>query len=109
MLRGPSPALRNCTYPVFVKKRNQAVLRCLYAYFHDISLREMPRVPISLHTVVKLTPIDYNYHPEVSAPRFWKELRFELIKQTTLEHLAEVATINGGKGRRASQLGESLS
>eukprot|EP00752_Nemacystus_decipiens_P012025 g10660.t1 len=87
---------------------HQAVLRCLYAYFHhDISLREMPRVPISLHTVVKLTPIDY--HPEVSAPRFWKELRFELIKQTTLEHLAEVATINGGKGRRASQLGESLS
>lgn len=85
----------------------QAILRCLYAYFHDISLREMPRVPISLHTVVKLTPIDY--HPEVSAPRFWKELRFELIKQTTLEHLAEVATINGGMGRRASQLGESLS
>lgn len=68
----------------------------------------MPRVPIALHTVVKLTPIDY--HPEVvTAPRLWKELRFELIKQTPLEHLAEVATINGGTGRRASQLGESLS
>eukprot|EP00903_Cladosiphon_okamuranus_P007712 g7473.t1 len=98
-------ALEREDRPVMVIS-HQAVLRCLYAYFHDMSLREMPRVPISLHTVVKLTPIDY--HPEVSAPRFWKELRFELIKQTTLEHLAEVATINGGKGRRASQLGESL-
>lgn len=66
----------------------------------------MPRLPISLHTVVKLTPVDY---PEAAAPRFWKELRFELIKQTPLEQLAGVATINGGKNRRASQLGESLS
>ncbi|CAN0499829.1 unnamed protein product, partial [Scytosiphon promiscuus] len=41
-----------------------AVLRCLYAYFHDIPLREMPHIPISLHTVVKLTPVDYHHHPE---------------------------------------------
>ncbi|CAM9214105.1 unnamed protein product [Hapterophycus canaliculatus] len=109
--------------PVLVVS-HQAVLRCLYAYFHDIPLREMPHIPISLHTVVKLTPVDYHHHPEAEAgaggastatPPFWKELRFELIKQTPLEQLAAVgavgfSAINGGKGRRkASQLGERLS
>lgn len=72
-----------------------------------MSLREMPRIPISLHTVVKLTPIDF--YPEVAAaaaPRFWKELRFELIKQTPLEHFLPAAM--GDTGLTTSQLGESL-
>lgn len=83
----------------------QAVLRCLYAYFLDIPLRFMPRLPIPLHTVVRLTPSD----DEQGGTGRWKELRFALIKQTTLEQLAEVATSKGRKGGRASQLGESLS
>ncbi|CBN75635.1 6-phosphofructo-2-kinase/fructose-2,6-bisphosphatase [Ectocarpus siliculosus] len=111
-------ALEKEDRPVIVVS-HQAVLRCLYAYFHDISLREMPRIPISLHTVVKLTPVDY--HPEASAAgaaagaagggaRFWKELRFELIQQTPLQHLVEAAAVSGGRNRRtSSQLGERLS
>lgn len=86
----------------------QAVLRCLYAYFMDVPLGHMPHLPIALHTVVKLTPSDY-HQGEGGSPSFWKELRFGLIKQTPLEQLAEVTTIKGAKGRRASQLGESLS
>ncbi|CAN0303473.1 unnamed protein product [Ectocarpus sp. 12 AP-2014] len=111
-------ALEKEDRPVIIVS-HQAVLRCLYAYFHDISLREMPRIPISLHTVVKLTPVDY--YPEASAAaaaagaagggaRFWKELRFELIKQTPLQHLVEAAAVSGGiNSRTSSQLGERLS
>ena len=69
----------------------------------------MPHLPIALHTVVKLTPNDF--HPgEGSSSSFWKELRFGLIKPTPLEQLVSSATtIKGAKGRKASQLGESLS
>ena len=67
----------------------KAVLRCLYAYFMDVPLRHMPHLPISLHTVVKLTPGDYHG----GSSSFWKELRFGLIKQTPLEQLAEATTI----------------
>lgn len=92
----------------FPRKKKKACLRCLYAYFHDMSLREMPRIPISLHTVVKLTPIDfYPELAEVAAPRFWKELRFELIKQTPLEQFLPGA-MGGDLGLTTSQLGESL-
>jgi len=38
---------------------HQAVLRCLYAYFHDLSTEELPYIKIPLHTVIKLTPKAY--------------------------------------------------
>ncbi|KAH8927862.1 fructose-2,6-bisphosphatase [Atractiella rhizophila] len=38
---------------------HQAVLRCLYAYFHDLSPDELPYIKIPLHTVIKLTPKAY--------------------------------------------------
>ncbi|KAJ1895459.1 Fructose-2,6-bisphosphatase [Kickxella alabastrina] len=34
---------------------HQAVLRCIYAYFLDIKLEELPYLKIPLHTVMKLT------------------------------------------------------
>eukprot|EP00742_Colponemidia_sp_Colp-10_P001041 GILJ01001127.1.p1 GENE.GILJ01001127.1~~GILJ01001127.1.p1 ORF type:complete len:463 (-),score=42.69 GILJ01001127.1:234-1556(-) len=39
---------------------HQAVLRCLYAYFTDQSLIEVPHIEIPLHTVFKLTPKAYS-------------------------------------------------
>ncbi|MBW0475242.1 hypothetical protein O181_014957 [Austropuccinia psidii MF-1] len=38
---------------------HQAVLRCLYAYFHNLSQDELPYIKIPLHTVIKLTPKAY--------------------------------------------------
>ncbi|SCV69159.1 BQ2448_2179 [Microbotryum intermedium] len=38
---------------------HQAVLRCLYAYFHNLSQEELPYLKIPLHTVIKLTPKAY--------------------------------------------------
>ncbi|KAJ3041483.1 Fructose-2,6-bisphosphatase [Rhizophlyctis rosea] len=38
---------------------HQAVLRCIYAYFLNYSLEELPYVKIPLHAVVKLTPKAY--------------------------------------------------
>jgi len=38
---------------------HQAVLRCLYAYFHNFNQDELPYLKIPLHTVIKLTPKAY--------------------------------------------------
>eukprot|EP01119_Soliformovum_irregulare_P018755 TRINITY_DN5808_c0_g1_i1.p1 TRINITY_DN5808_c0_g1~~TRINITY_DN5808_c0_g1_i1.p1 ORF type:complete len:342 (-),score=93.52 TRINITY_DN5808_c0_g1_i1:71-1096(-) len=38
---------------------HQAILRCLYAYFLDIDLTEIPYVPFQMHTVYELTPRAY--------------------------------------------------
>ncbi|KAM0756356.1 fructose-2,6-bisphosphatase [Meredithblackwellia eburnea MCA 4105] len=38
---------------------HQAVLRCLYAYFHNLSQDELPYIKIPLHTIIKLTPRAY--------------------------------------------------
>jgi broad specificity phosphatase PhoE/predicted kinase len=38
---------------------HQAVLRVLYAYFMDIPPRECSRLPIPLHTLIRLTPTAY--------------------------------------------------
>jgi broad specificity phosphatase PhoE len=35
---------------------HQAVLRCLYGYFLDTPLEEIPFLDIPLHTVIKLIP-----------------------------------------------------
>ncbi|GAA96654.1 uncharacterized protein L969DRAFT_97010 [Mixia osmundae IAM 14324] len=35
---------------------HQAVVRCLYAYFHGLDQEELPYISIPLHTVIKLTP-----------------------------------------------------
>lgn len=43
---------------------HQAVLRCLYAYFHNFSQEDLPYLKIPLHTVIKLTPKAYGCDEE---------------------------------------------
>lgn len=42
----------------------QAVLRCLYAYFHNLPQEDLPYIKIPLHTVIKLTPKAYGCDEE---------------------------------------------
>ncbi|KAJ3476515.1 hypothetical protein NLI96_g11102 [Meripilus lineatus] len=43
---------------------HQAILRCLYAYFHNLPHEELPYIKIPLHTVIKLTPKAYGCDEE---------------------------------------------
>jgi 6-phosphofructo-2-kinase/fructose-2,6-biphosphatase 2 len=43
---------------------HQAILRCLYAYFHDLPQVDLPYINIPLHTVIKLTPKAYGCDEE---------------------------------------------
>ncbi|KZT03445.1 bifunctional 6-phosphofructo-2-kinase/fructose-2,6-bisphosphate 2-phosphatase [Laetiporus sulphureus 93-53] len=43
---------------------HQAILRCLYAYFHDFPQDDLPYIKIPLHTVIKLTPKAYGCDEE---------------------------------------------
>ncbi|CAG8549722.1 27354_t:CDS:2, partial [Racocetra persica] len=43
---------------------HQAVLRCIYAYFHNLSQDDLPYIKIPLHTVIKLTPKAYACHED---------------------------------------------
>ncbi|KAL1961926.1 hypothetical protein VTN77DRAFT_755 [Rasamsonia byssochlamydoides] len=38
---------------------HQAVLRCIYAYFHNVSQEQSPWMEVPLHTLIKLTPRAY--------------------------------------------------
>jgi len=54
---------------------HRAVLRCLYAYFHDLPSENIPYLEIPLHTVIKLVPKAYNC----------EETRYPVGSQTTLD------------------------
>ncbi|KAJ3934682.1 MAG: bifunctional 6-phosphofructo-2-kinase/fructose-2,6-bisphosphate 2-phosphatase [Lentinula lateritia] len=43
---------------------HQAILRCLYAYFHHLPQTDLPYIKIPLHTVIKLTPKAYGCDEE---------------------------------------------
>ncbi|KAG5337204.1 hypothetical protein C0989_010334 [Termitomyces sp. Mn162] len=43
---------------------HQAILRCLYAYFHYLPQADLPYIKIPLHTVIKLTPRAYGCDEE---------------------------------------------
>ncbi|KAG1883099.1 bifunctional 6-phosphofructo-2-kinase/fructose-2,6-bisphosphate 2-phosphatase [Suillus subluteus] len=43
---------------------HQAILRCLYAYFHDLPQADLPYINVPLHTVIKLTPKAYGCDEE---------------------------------------------
>ncbi|GJJ12489.1 hypothetical protein Clacol_006731 [Clathrus columnatus] len=45
---------------------HQAILRCLYAYFHNLPQIDLPYIKIPLHTVIKLTPKAYGCDEERS-------------------------------------------
>ncbi|CAI2173748.1 20260_t:CDS:2 [Funneliformis geosporum] len=38
---------------------HQAILRCIYAYFHNLPHDDLPYIKIPLHTIIKLTPKAY--------------------------------------------------
>lgn len=39
---------------------HQAILRCLYAYFHEHDIPDVPSLNIPLHHVIKLVPSTYS-------------------------------------------------
>lgn len=43
---------------------HKAVLRCFYAYFHNLPQEDLPYIKIPLHTVIKLTPKAYGCDEE---------------------------------------------
>jgi len=43
---------------------HQAIIRCLYAYFHNLPQDDLPYIKIPLHTVIKLTPKAYGCDEE---------------------------------------------
>ncbi|KAG8926063.1 Fructose-2,6-bisphosphatase [Tulasnella sp. 418] len=43
---------------------HQAIVRCLYAYFHNLPQADLPYINIPLHTVIKLTPKAYGCDEE---------------------------------------------
>ncbi|TFK28157.1 fructose-2,6-bisphosphatase [Coprinopsis marcescibilis] len=43
---------------------HQAIIRCLYAYFHNLPQEDLPYIKIPLHTVIKLTPKAYGCDEE---------------------------------------------
>ncbi|CAG8496125.1 13538_t:CDS:2 [Acaulospora morrowiae] len=43
---------------------HQAILRCMYAYFHNLPHEDLPYIRIPLHTVIKLTPKAYGCEEE---------------------------------------------
>lgn len=58
-------------HPIIVVA-HQAVLRCIYAYFFKSDKQEIPNIPISLHTVIKLIPETY----------FFNEVNYEIDPNT---------------------------
>ncbi|KDQ60547.1 hypothetical protein JAAARDRAFT_124427 [Jaapia argillacea MUCL 33604] len=43
---------------------HQAILRCLYAYFHNLTQADLPYIKIPLHTLIKITPKAYGCDEE---------------------------------------------
>ncbi|EEB07616.1 fructose-2,6-bisphosphate 2-phosphatase activity [Schizosaccharomyces japonicus yFS275] len=39
---------------------HQAILRCIYGYYHNFSLEDIPFIDMPLHTIIKLTPTAHN-------------------------------------------------
>jgi 6-phosphofructo-2-kinase/fructose-2,6-biphosphatase 2 len=55
---------------------HQAILRCLYAYFHNLPQDDLPYIKIPLHTVIKLTPKAYGCDEERCV---WATLRANIL------------------------------
>lgn len=57
---------------------HQAVLRCIYAYFHNMSQEQSPWMEVPLHTLIKLTPRAYGteeqrFKADIPAVSTWRE------------------------------------
>ncbi|CAK65701.1 unnamed protein product (macronuclear) [Paramecium tetraurelia] len=62
---------------------HQAILRCLYAYFHEHEVPEIPKLNIPLHQVIKLVPAAY----------YCKETRIKIDPMTGHWEIQDEATI----------------
>lgn len=58
--------LERTTSPILVVS-HRAVLRCLYAYFLDLPVSDVPHIDIPLHTVIKVTSYAYGSKVETCA------------------------------------------
>jgi len=54
---------------------HRAVLRCLYAYFHDLPSERIPHLEVPLHTIIKLVPKAYSC----------EETRYQLGTPSTMD------------------------
>lgn len=61
---------------------HQAVLRCLYGYFLDLPLDDIPHLSVPLHTVIKLTPSAYSCNEQ----RYNLMQQNEMLSPTTTPH-----------------------
>lgn len=43
---------------------HQAVIRCVYAYFFNIDLNELPHMDVPLHRLIRLSPEDYTFRED---------------------------------------------
>jgi 6-phosphofructo-2-kinase/fructose-2,6-biphosphatase 2 len=51
-------------FSIFLRKGHQAVVRAIYAYFHNICHEDLPYIKIALHTIIKLSPKAYGCQEE---------------------------------------------
>ncbi|KAL0065270.1 Fructose-2,6-bisphosphatase [Marasmius tenuissimus] len=72
---------------------HQAILRCLYAYFHHLPQVDLPYIKIPLHTVIKLTPRAYGCDEE----------RFALPIDAVDTHRPKPGTVNKSIPASSSQ------
>ncbi|CAD8177796.1 unnamed protein product [Paramecium pentaurelia] len=67
---------------------HQAILRCLYAYFHRNEISEVPQLEIPIHAIIKLTPAAY----------YCEEIRIKIDPETgerkQIEEDLQIARIN---------------
>ncbi|KIY51803.1 bifunctional 6-phosphofructo-2-kinase/fructose-2,6-bisphosphate 2-phosphatase [Fistulina hepatica ATCC 64428] len=72
---------------------HQAILRCLYAYFHNLKQEDLPYIKIPLHTVIKLTPKAYGCDEEryalpISAVDTHRPKPHATLQPTAIPHTA---------------------
>lgn len=66
---------------------HQAMLRCLYGYFNNTPIQNIPYIEIPLHTVIKFSPKDYGFFEEryYLNPTDSKITKLNLISEVRME------------------------
>jgi broad specificity phosphatase PhoE len=72
---------------------HQAVLRCIYAYFHNMSQEQSPWMEVPLHTLMKLTPRAYGteehrFKANIPAVSTWRSKGSSAKHQESTDSLA---------------------
>lgn len=88
---------------------HQATIRCMYAYFMNMTHDELPYAPIPLHTVIELTPKAYGCTQRLYKGRTPAEVAWKVVF-LTVSFLVDIEAVNTYRPRvpqRISQLRES--